>query len=135
MGRMGTFEDYLDFLDGREYSIDIGAQLPHGALRSYVMGEQESLEGDATQPQIEDMCLHVERAMRAGAMGFSTSRTIGHRSISGSAVPGTFAAETELVSLANAMKTAGRGVFQLYPPVLLAIWNFLAERRKLYWKR
>ena len=111
-GEWVTFEDYLDFLDGRKYTMDIGAQLPHGALRSYVMGDQESLEGDATADQIEDMCRHVTRAMIAGAMGFSTSRTIGHRSISGSPVPGTFAAETELISLANAMKSAGRGVFQ-----------------------
>lgn len=129
-GEWETFEDYLDFLDGREYSIDIGAQLPHGALRSYVMGEQESLEGDATQPQIEDMCLHVERAMRAGAMGFSTSRTIGHRSISGSAVPGTFAAETELLSLANAMKTAGRGVFQAIPASVIGDLEFLGGEKK-----
>ena len=129
-GEWETFEDYLDFLDGREYSIDIGAQLPHGALRSYVMGEQESLEGDATQPQIEDMCLHVERAMRAGAMWFSTSRTIGHRSISGSAVPGTFAAETELLSLANAMKTAGRGVFQAIPASVIGDLEFLGGEKK-----
>ena len=129
-GEWETFEDYLDFLDGREYSIDIGAQLPHGALRSYVMGEHESLEGDATQPQIEDMCLHVERAMRAGATGFSTSRTIGHRSISGSAVPGTFAAETELLSLANAMKTAGRGVFQAIPASVIGDLEFLGGEKK-----
>ena len=128
-GEWETFEDYLDFLDGREYSIDIGAQLPHGALRSYVMGEQESLEGDATQDQIEDMCQHVERAMRAGAMGFSTSRTIGHRSISGSAVPGTFAAETELLSLANAMKAAGRGVFQAIPASVIGDLEFLGGEK------
>ena len=79
------------------------------------MGEQESLEGDATADQIEDMWRHVTRAMIAGAMGFSTSRTIGHRSISCSPVPGTFAAETELISFVNVKKSAGRGVFQGIP--------------------
>ena len=129
-GEWVTFEDYLDFLDGRKYTMDIGAQLPHGALRSYVMGEQESLEGDATADQIEDMCRHVKRAMIAGAMGFSTSRTIGHRSISGSPVPGTFAAETELISLANAMKSAGRGVFQAIPASVIGDLEFLGGEKK-----
>lgn len=129
-GEWETFEDYLDFLDGREYSLDIGAQLPHGALRSYVMGERESLEANASAEQIEEMSGHVERAMRAGAMGFSTSRTIGHRSIGGDPVPGTFAADEELIGLACAMKKAGRGVFQAIPASVIGDLEFLGGEQK-----
>ncbi len=114
-GEWESFEDYMDYLATRQYACDLGAQLPHGALRNYVMGEQESIENDASDEEIKEMAMHVERAMRAGAMGFSTSRTIGHRSIGGTPVPGTFAADKELLSLAAAMKKAGRGVFQAIP--------------------
>ena len=114
-GEWETFEDYMEFLSSRKFACDIGAQLPHGALRNYVMGEQESIENDATDDEIAEMSVHVERALRAGAMGFSTSRTIGHRSIGGTPVPGTFAADKELLALAAAMNRAGRGVFQAIP--------------------
>lgn len=131
-GEWETFEDYMNFLDGREYSLDVGTQIPHGALRSYVMGEQESLEDDATAQQLEDMCKHVERAMNAGAMGFSTSRTIGHRSMTGNPVPGTFAPEAELISLSKALKAAGRGVFQAIPASVIGDLEWLGgEKRSL----
>ena len=114
-GQWESFEEYMDFLATRKFSCDIGAQLPHGALRNYVMGEQESIENDASDEEIAEMARHVERALRAGALGFSTSRTIGHRSITGTPVPGTFAADKELLGLAAAMSRAGRGVFQAIP--------------------
>jgi len=114
-GEWETFEQYMDFLESRNYSMDIGAQLPHGALRSYVMGARSSLEAHANEDDIEEMGKHIERAMKAGAMGFSTSRTLGHRSLSGEPVPGTFAAEVELMHFAKSMKRAGRGVFEVIP--------------------
>ena len=129
-GAWETFEDYMNFLEGRKYAIDIGAQIPHGALRSYVMGEQESLENDATDEHIEEMCDHVERAMYAGAMGFSTSRTIGHRSKTGTPVPGTFAARSELISIAGAMKKAGRGVFQAIPASCIGELEWLGGEKQ-----
>lgn len=114
-GEWETFEEYMDYLESRSYTIDIGAQLPHGALRSYVMGARSSLGAHANAEDVEEMGKHIERAMKAGAMGFSTSRTLGHRSLSGEPVPGTFAPEIELMEFAKAMKRAGRGVFEVIP--------------------
>jgi N-acyl-D-amino-acid deacylase len=114
-GAWESFPEYLEFLDSREYAIDIGAQLAHGALRNYVMGQRGRDNEDPTAEDMEKMSALVEEAMRAGALGFSTSRTIGHRSIGGDPVPGTFAEADELVALAEAMERAGSGVFELIP--------------------
>ena len=114
-GSWETFPEYLDLLAERSYALDIGAQLAHGSLRNYVMGQRGRDNEDPTAEDLRQMCALVEEAMRAGAMGFSTSRTVGHRSIGGDPVPGTFAERDELVALAEAMQRAGRGVFELIP--------------------
>ena len=114
-GAWESFPEYMDFLSTREYALDIGAQLAHGALRNYVMGQRGRDNEAATARDLERMADLVEEAMRAGAVGFSTSRTAGHRSISGDPVPGTFAGEDELLALAEAMQRAGSGVFELIP--------------------
>lgn len=114
-GAWETFPEYLDFLSTREFALDVGAQLAHGSLRNYVMGKRGRDNEDPTADDLASMVRLVEEAMRAGALGFSTSRTIGHRSISGTPVPGTFAEEAELLALAEAMKRAGSGVFELIP--------------------
>lgn len=114
-GAWETFPEYLDFLATREFALDVGAQLAHGALRNYVMGKRGRDNEDPTADDLTSMVRLVEEAMRAGALGFSTSRTIGHRSLSGTPVPGTFAEDTELVALAEAMKRVGSGVFELIP--------------------
>lgn len=111
-GAWETFPQYLDYLDTRRYSIDIGTQVAHGALRFYAMGQRGVDNLDATPDEIATMARIVGEAMDAGALGFSTSRTIGHRSLSGSPVPGTFAADGELMAIASAM---GRGVFEAIP--------------------
>ena len=111
-GAWETFPQYLDYLATRRYSIDIGTQVAHGALRFYAMGQRGVDNLDATPDEIAAMARIVGEAMDAGALGFSTSRTIGHRSLSGSPVPGTFAADGELVAIASAM---GRGVFEAIP--------------------
>lgn len=129
-GNWETFEQYMDYVATRELSIDVGAQIPHGALRSYVMGLEESIEDDATAAQIEEMASHVENALRAGAMGFSTSRTIGHMSIDGSTVPGTFAADEELFGIADSMKRVGRGVFQAIPACAVGELEHLGGERR-----
>lgn len=129
-GEWETFEEYMDFIESRSYSMDIGAQLPHGALRSYVMGEEASLTTLANAEQIEEMGGHIERAMKAGAMGFTTSRTIGHRSLSGTPVPGTFASDDELMAFAGAMKRAGRGVFEVIPANVIGELEFLGSEKK-----
>ena len=114
-GEWESFPEYLDYLATREYALDVGAQLAHGALRNYVMGQRGRDNEDPTADDLKRMADLVEQAMRAGAMGFSTSRTIGHRSIGGDPVPGTFAEVEELVALAEAMKRAGSGVFEIIP--------------------
>ena len=114
-GRWESFPDYLDYIAGREYSLDIGAQIAHGAVRYYVMGERGSANEDATAVDISEMSALVAEAITAGALGFSTSRTIGHRSLWGSPVPGTFAADEELLAIAKAMGDTGKGVFEMIP--------------------
>ena len=111
-GAWETFPQYLDYLATRRYSIDIGTQVAHGALRFYAMGQRGVDNLDATPDEIATMARLVGEAMDAGALGFSTSRTIGHRSLSGTPVPGTFAADDELVAIASAMR---RGVFEAIP--------------------
>jgi N-acyl-D-aspartate/D-glutamate deacylase len=111
-GAWETFPQYLDYLATRRYSIDVGTQIAHGALRFYSMGQRGVDNLDATPDEIATMARIVGEAMEAGALGFTTSRTIGHRSLSGSPVPGTFAADGELMAIASAM---GRGVFEAIP--------------------
>ena len=111
-GTWETFAEYLDVLDARRYSLDVAAQVAHGALRFYVMGERGAANEDATADDLAEMARLLEEAMRAGAVGFSTSRTIGHRAKSGRPVPGTYAAESELVALGKALRDAGHGVFE-----------------------
>ena len=114
-GAWETFPEYLDYLATREYALDVGAQLAHGALRNYVMGQRGRDNENPTADDLAEMTRQVEAAMRAGALGFTTSRTIGHRSMAGVPVPGTFAEEEELLALAQAMQRAGSGVFELIP--------------------
>jgi N-acyl-D-amino-acid deacylase len=111
-GEWETFSEYLDLLAGREYALDIGAHIAHGALRFYVMGARGAANEDATVADMAEMTRLTEEALRAGALGVSTSRTIGHRSVSGEPVPGTFAARDELLALAEGLKRAGHGVFE-----------------------
>ena len=111
-GAWETFPEYLDYLATRRYSLDIGTQVAHGALRFYAMGQRGVENLDATPDEISTMARLVGEAMSAGSLGFTTSRTIGHRSLSGKPVPGTFAAEEELSAIAKAM---GRGVFEAIP--------------------
>lgn len=110
-----SFAEYMDVLDSRERVIDIGAQIAHGPLRAYVMGERGAANEPATAEDIVLMAKHVEEAMAHGALGFSTSRTPIHRSKAGELVPGTTADEQELFGIAAAMQRHGRGVFQFAP--------------------
>jgi N-acyl-D-aspartate/D-glutamate deacylase len=114
-GAWETFPQYLDYIAGREYAMDIGTQIPHSAVRSYVMGARALSHEDATADDLAKMADIVEQGLLAGALGFSTSRTIGHRSVLGEPIPGTFAEKAELMAIAAAMKKANKGVFQAVP--------------------
>jgi N-acyl-D-aspartate/D-glutamate deacylase len=108
-----SFPEYLDALDKMDRVIDIAAQIPHGALRAYVMGERGADNEEATPEDIEKMCALVTEGLKAGAVGFSTSRTLLHKSIEGVPVPGTFASRDELFGIGNALRDAGHGVYQV----------------------
>lgn len=110
-----SFEEYLAALESRPHVIDFAAQIAHGPLRGYVMGDRGAANETATADDIEQMSKLVESALRAGALGFSTSRTPLHRSKDGELVPGTTANEHELLGIAGAMKRVGHGVFQFAP--------------------
>jgi N-acyl-D-aspartate/D-glutamate deacylase len=110
-----TFPQYLDALDDRKLAIDVGTQIAHGAVRAYVMGERGARNEPATSDDIAAMARIVREAIEAGALGFSTSRTLGHRAMDGEPVPGTFAAEDELFGIGRAMAKGGRSVFELAP--------------------
>ena len=114
-GAWETFPEYMDYIANREYALDIGTQIPHGSVRFYAMGERGKQNEDATADDLGAMERIVEEAINAGALGFSTSRTVGHRSLWGTPVPGTFAADEELLAIAEAMKRTGKGVFEMIP--------------------
>ena len=108
-----SFPQYLDALARRHYAMDIATQVPHGAVRAYVMGERGAKNQPATAEDIAAMAAIVKEGVAAGAFGFSTSRTIAHRAITGEPVPGTFAAEDELFGIGRAMGSLGRGIFEV----------------------
>ena len=109
-----SFPEYLDALAATPKVMDIGAQVPHGALRFYVMGERGTDHTQTpTDAEIEAMGVLLEEALRAGALGFTTSRTIKHKAKDGRFTPGLSAREPELFGLAHAMKRAGRGVIEV----------------------
>jgi N-acyl-D-aspartate/D-glutamate deacylase len=108
-----SFPDYLDFLAGRAFDVDIGAQLPHAALRVFVMGERGANREPATPADIAAMAAIARRAVEAGALGFSTSRTLNHRTSDGQPTPTLTAGEDELTGIAMGLAAAGKGVLQL----------------------
>src|SRR5262245_28459633 len=109
-----SFPDYLDALDSMRRAVDVAAQLPHGALRFYVMGERGAAHaGPPSGREIEEMARLTEQALRAGALGFTTSRTIKHKAKDGRYTPSLSAREAELLGVATGMKRAGRGVLQV----------------------
>ncbi|MCW5745800.1 MAG: amidohydrolase family protein, partial [Alphaproteobacteria bacterium] len=108
-----SFADYLASLESRSYDIDIATQLPHAALRVFVMGERGANREPATAADRAAMRGLATQAMRDGALGFATSRTINHRASDGRHIPTLTAEEDELTDIALGLKDAGRGVLQV----------------------
>ena len=108
-----TFPEYLDALEGTPRVLDIATQAPHGSVRAYVMGDRGARNEAATPGDIAAMGSIVREAIEAGALGFSTSRTMLHRAKDGEPVPGTFAGADELIGIGKAMREGGRGVFEI----------------------
>lgn len=108
-----SFPEYLDRLEAKPRIMDIGAQLPHAALRFYVMGDRGARREAATPDDLARMAQLTEEALQAGAIGFSTSRTSLHKTARGEYVPNFGAAVSELKAIGEGVRRAGRGVLQL----------------------
>ncbi len=108
-----TFPEYMDALERLPRTVDVATHVPHGAVRAYVMGERGANNEAPTQTDIAQMSKIVEEGLRAGALGFSTSRTVLHKSIDGVLVPGTTATKEELIGIGRAMGRVGYGVFEM----------------------
>ena len=108
-----SFPDYLDFLEQRRFDCDVATQVPHAALRVYAMGDRAIERAPATVEERATMARLAAEAIRAGAFGFATSRTINHKSSDGTQIPTLEAEEAELAAIAQAIAGEGRGVLQL----------------------
>ncbi len=110
-----SFPDYLDALDCRRTDVDFAAQLPHSPVRVFVMGERGAAREPASADELAAMTEIVREAVAAGALGVTTSRSHGHRTVAGELAPSVDADTNELLALAQGLAQAGTGVFQLIP--------------------
>ena len=123
-----SFPEYLDALERQERVIDVGAQMPHHALRVYVMGERAIRHEAATAEDIKVMAKLTEEALLAGAFGFTTSRTDSHKTTSGDFVPGRYSETEELIGIGRSLGKVGRGAFGM-------ISDFEDEEAEFKWMR
>ena len=107
-----SFPEYLDALEKKPLAIDVGTQIPHGAVRAYVMGERGINHEEASQKEIDTMKEIVQEAIKAGAYGFSTSRTEKHNDVNGNLTPSITAHKNELVEIAKSLGEINQGVLQ-----------------------
>jgi N-acyl-D-aspartate/D-glutamate deacylase len=108
-----SFPDFMDTLAGNVYDVDVAAQVPHAALRVYVMGQRGADRQAATPADRARMAALTAEGLRAGALGFSTSRTLNHRTLDGKHIPTLRAEEAELTEIARAMRQEGAGWMQI----------------------
>jgi N-acyl-D-aspartate/D-glutamate deacylase len=108
-----SYPEYLDALESRPHDINLASYLPHSALRVYVMRERAAAGGKATPDDLARMAELTSEAMEAGALGFSSSRSLFHRSSSGEKIPTLDAGEEELLTISRAMQSSGDGILQI----------------------
>jgi N-acyl-D-amino-acid deacylase len=107
-----SYGDYLGWLDRTPKGLNVGGLVGHCALRVAAMGERSMVEGSGTREDIARMCEMAEEALAAGALGISTSRTLGHVVPDGRPVPGTWAEADELLAFGEVLGRAGKGLFE-----------------------
>ena len=107
------FPEYLDALEAKKRAIDVGVHVPHGAVRAYVLGDRCNTDYAPNADEIGQMAALVREGVAAGAVGFSTSRTLLHKDKNGVHVPGTFAGSDEMLAMGLAMKGLSHGVFEM----------------------
>jgi N-acyl-D-aspartate/D-glutamate deacylase len=127
-----TFPDYMNALAERRFDADVAAQVPHAALRVYVMGQRGADREPATEADRQEMARLTVEGLRAGALGFSTSRTLNHRTLDGKHIPTLRAEEAELTAIAHAMRAEGAGWLQIVsdfddPEAEFGLFRRLAE--------
>ena len=108
-----TFPEYLDALEGMKRTMDVGVHVPHASVRAYVLGEQCNTDYVPNADEIAEMARIVREGVAAGALGFSTSRTLLHKDLKGVYMPGTFAGSDEMLALGLSMKGLKHGVFEM----------------------
>lgn len=128
-----SFPQYLDLLASRKYSVDVGVHLAHGALRFYAMGMRGADNESSTPDDVKVMARLAAEAVEAGALGFSTSRTVGHTARSGSPVPGTFADRAELLGIGRSVAAAGGRVFEVAPSGIIHLDDDAVTAAELTW--
>lgn len=108
-----SFPEYLDALEAMPRAIDVATQVPHGAVRAYVMGERASSDYEPTPEEIKAMADLVREGVEAGALGFSASKTLLHKDVNGVHSPGTFSGYDEMLGLGMGMQGLNNAVFEL----------------------
>ena len=108
-----SFPDFMNTLAANQYDVDVAAQVPHAALRVFVMGQRGADREPATEQDRRRMAELTMEGMQAGALGFSTSRTLNHRTLDGRPTPTLRAEEAELTAIAHALRDSGRGWLQI----------------------
>ncbi len=108
-----SFDEFLTALEALPHDVDLATQVPHAALRVHTMGERAAAHEPATPAEIAAMAALAGEGIRAGALGFSTSRTLNHRSVDGELTPSYDAGADELCAIAAAVGETGRGVLQM----------------------
>jgi len=108
-----SFPEYLDALEAKPRAIDIGTHVPHAPVRAYVLGDRCNTDYQPNAAEIAEMAALVREGVEAGALGFSTSRTLLHKDLKGVHMPGTFAGSDEMLALGLSMKGLRHGVFEM----------------------
>ena len=108
-----SFPEYLDALESTKRAIDVGVHVPHAPVRAYVLGDRCNTDYEPNAEEIGQMAALVREGVEAGALGFSTSRTLLHKDLKGVHMPGTFAGSDEMLAMGMAMKGLRHGVFEM----------------------